>query len=146
MKPFTIKDTSYSWRFASVYGPLDNPWDRDTDICTYTKAVLKGVFVWCILLVVASGLSVAYGDALGWIAAMLAEGMFIHPAKSATIALGVTTLVGLVVLAALGADAYQQAKRKRRLSQEPEDLGFVKLAYRSFKEKYCVAVTVVAKE
>jgi hypothetical protein len=130
MKAFTLSNTAWHFRLAN-YGAT-RIWVEDgSDICEYTRAVFAGSFL-LLLAVIAGALATVwvglslfnlYEVAVG--AAMLE----LHTA----LFLFVMGIIGFFIGVAVLADWYNSRPEK-----PPVEPGFVKLAYRKFKNKTCV--------
>jgi hypothetical protein len=144
MKALVLSDTSYSWRFATVYGSLYAS-DRDLDICSYTKAVFKGVCIWALVTALAMLIAAGCGDVLAWCVATIQYRGWILPSEVVVMMVCSTIMLGAIALMAFVAYVRQERKYKRRIDgvEEP-DPGLIRLAYRSFKDKFCIPVTVVS--
>lgn len=133
MKPFELSTNSWHYKLAN-FGDRRAGYDED-DICSYTRAVLAGGFWFLVTALFLIGMGSFYVFAvmnfLGW----MFLGYFLEPAT--VLLLGFT--VALIVSVA-GAVMYREWNDNR--VDEPSDAepGFIRLAYRRFKEKTCARV------
>lgn len=148
MKAFTLSKKSWHWRLAVTYGN-HYEYDTDTDLCTYIRHVMRGIFV--ALLVTAAGglcISAPMGSLLAWIAYVITHGMTeMDPVAFAGAALigGITILTGLFVLfnTDAGEEVISKVKGAVKITiPKPKEDSFLVLAYRSFKDKTCVRLRV----
>lgn len=159
MKPLTIDPENglvsrLLWRLATVYGPMHQSDLRDngTDICEYTKAVIRGLFiVLCITAIGGLG-AFAIGDMLAWWAAVITMGTFMDMGLWSRAGHGVTFLAAICFLAFCAGEAYLKYAQKRRqrkwareaeeMTEEPAPPGMLTEMYLAWKHKYCVKITV----
>lgn len=151
MKPLNIDRGSLLWRLASVYGPMSERYVElnGTDICTYTRAILKGFIKFLVILGLSMFGALCVADFGAWVVAGLVES-FVGP----DIPAGITALfVGFLAILFGGTfirlvwdelmEYRYRQRRKKQLEngmdpeEEPEP-SFIVEAYRSFKDKYCV--------
>lgn len=140
-----LSSGSWHFRLATYYGPM-HEWliIRDgTDICEYTKAVLAGVRNVALIIALIS----AYG--VSWIhffARMLAgwpevDEFYKFLSAASPAATGAITLfvAGAFTVDKLNDWRYERAKR---IQAEPvKEPGFIKQAYISFRDKYCMKLS-----
>ena len=93
------------------------------DICSYTRAVIGTIFILFVDLML-----------FGMLLAILAKLFYESPVGTAT-ALGVAIL-----------GFYLAFRIVRSVDDPKKEPGFVKQAYRSWKDKYCIRVEYVDKE
>ena len=140
MESLFINRKSWHYRLASYYATTC---DRElTDICAYTRKVLIGAFFALLLTAIGGALAGTLGCFLAWLLSWLVTGFLIllpTGAIPATILLfavsvgftfagfkwGFNKLAGLM-------------SRGTKVAKQP---GFLKLSYRSFKDKYCIKVS-----
>ena len=129
-----LNKSSWHYQLATAYGSLHKN-ETVTDICYYTRQVIKGVFlavfITCLISVAAFcvidmfmgiGFSIAYGAML-----MNTPGLVV---------LILIFSIGALCALALASDKVSKSNRNK----EP---GFVRTAYRSWKDKFCVKVKLV---
>lgn len=143
MEYSTIFATSWHYRLATVYGPLeDYQLHNGTDICSYVRAVIFGAV--CVALwIIAGGLfSLGFGDLLAWIVAGVVYG-FVQISETGALFVALTGgLIGALVAlvgSILICDKYSEMKRRMSSASTPPS-GFVGTAYVAFKNKYCTRV------
>lgn len=154
MEPVKISKDSLHFRLATVYGPLTK-WDitrEKVDFCGYIKAVLKGSLSALAWTVFAAAAGWALGDALAWLMSGLLHG-FVKPNIAGMVAMVVIAIVAVLVAWIILDDitddflySWRQAKRvadkTAPKAQNKSSPGFIKLAYRSLKDRYCVRVAL----
>lgn len=142
MKALTFNKNSWHYLLATKMAHY-RPYDREhgygdnTDICTYSRHVMGGLLL---LTLAAAGIAfagfIASHILLGvWFSIMLGTWFFSDWAIGAMIVIGVCSV-------AFGGAALIAWNRDRRMSTEYRNRpdGFVKHAYKSWKEKYCVQI------
>jgi hypothetical protein len=126
-----------SWHYAiAKFGGFDSY--EDQDLCTYTSKFLKGVFWGSMLacLIAAVGFA-AWHFIFGIIFSILAGEVVM---SEIGVVFGILVLVLLLFVAiAAGAEKYRESREFR--PQKPD--GFVKNAYKGWKEKFCVKINIV---
>jgi hypothetical protein len=147
MKALNFKTNSWHYYIAKNLAHYDPRCDN-TDICTYLRHVMGGSIFLCVLFTLGSlvafafinmffgiGFSLWYGH---WIFTELGEVMFIITSLAS---LG----IGLYFIYLAGwkwfdkrNDVYQDLVHSGKLPPKPDS--FVKHAYKSWKEKYCVQI------
>ena len=148
MKAFTLSKKSWHWRLATVYGSHDK-WDTETDLCAYMRNVIRGVIV-ISLVIFAGGLCIGipFGSLLGWMAFVATNGLIEMDAiafAAVVMIVGIVILIGLFLLfnTDAGEEIIDKIKSTVRIKiHRPQKDSFVVLAYRSFKEKTCVRLSV----
>lgn len=130
----TLKFSKNSWHYKLArFG--DEFSERDlSNICSYTRAFLWGTLLFSLFTVFILGIVVMHGEAIGYVAAMIAQGTFIEPDTLAGICL-------MLYIAAFTLGLIIYATRTVCEHEFKED-NFVVNAYHSFKDKYCVRVEV----
>lgn len=138
MKTLTFNANSVHHKLA-VFGNLNEY--RSTDICTYTRSVLWGLFKFlgCVLLslVLVVFASTALVEVVLSVVFSLYTGTFMFSELGLATAI-VLVVVGIFVGVKFTYDKIGEHSNDPR-SNKPD--GFIKSAYRSFKGKYCVRVT-----
>lgn len=131
---FTLKKDSWHYWIANYGEKRVRPeWDEGNDICSYTRAFLKGL-MW---LVVSVGFVAAFTV---WVCASLWNlgEFFFYGAKLeiwTNFFLAMLTIFGLLMASLAIKIKYEQYRDSRPVVEKPP--GFVKLAYRKFKDKTC---------
>jgi uncharacterized membrane protein YidH (DUF202 family) len=130
---------SWHYRLANTYGDYQD-WGDGTDMCTYTKHVLRGLFLVIATTTVAGAVTgVMFDTFVAWIAWMLFIGEWVDPTLETF--KGFLIIFGLVAMI-MGIAGYVKAKEHlRRKYPTSQGAPFVVQAYRSWKDKYCVRVT-----
>lgn len=142
MKALTFNKNSWHFLLATKMGHY-RPYDRESgygdnaDICTYSRHVMGGL-----LLLTLAAAAIAFAGfivshiLLGiWFSIMLGTWFFSDWAVGAMIVLGIGAFV-------IGMKVAIDWQYERRMSSEYRNRpdGFVKHAYKSWKEKYCVQI------
>lgn len=130
----TLKFSKNSWHYKLArFG--DEFSERNlSDICSYTRAFLWGTFLFLLFVAFMLGIIFIHGEAIGYVAAMIAQGTFIEPDTLAGICLMLYGAFFILCLITYTTKTVCEHKFK-------ED-NFVVNAYHSFKDKYCVRVEV----
>ena len=130
----SLKTKSWHYRLATAYGSLST-YAETTDICDYTRQVLKGVFIAVFMTAIISVAALCVIDMLMGIGFSIAYGvMLMNP--PGLIALILIIALGIIFSIAFAADKMNETVR----NTQP---GFVRTAYRSWKDKFCVKVKLV---
>ena len=135
MKSLTFNRNS--WHYKIAYHIAGYRSWHGSDICTYTRYVMGALFV--IFIGVALGLCVLYvlfQTLIGIVFSLMTwTWMFTE--------LGFLGLIVLSVLSMIFSVIYIKKKiedKNREVNRIPKPDGFVKNAYKSWKEKYCVRI------
>lgn len=140
MKTFVLSKSSWHYKLANLFGGMR--YVRDTDVCEYTKTVIAALFLstmitffGIILLILSVHMLLGVGFSI-WMGAWFFSDLGI-------MGLIIYGLVGggLMIKAADG--KYSEWKDRRRENYEPKPDGFLKVAYSSWKDKYCVRIEIV---
>lgn len=137
MSPLNISTASLHWRLASTYGDYEvSEYDRENNICRYTRSVIRGVFVCLMLMLVGGTVSAALGDWVAWVTVMSMMQMYIEPNVPALV-FTVTLMIvsAIVTYGVLGA----LLRKARGPNKQPSA---VTQMYQSWKDKYCIPITV----
>lgn len=130
----TLKFSKNSWHYKLArFG--DEFSERNlSDICSYTRAFLWGTFLFLLFVTFMLGIIFIHGEAIGYVAAMIAQGTFIEP----------DTLAGicLILYGALFTIWFFTRAFIIVTEHKFKEDNFVVNAYHSFKDKYCVRVEV----
>lgn len=153
MKPFTLSTDSLHWRLAGYYGPLYQHKTHNIDMCSYGRAMLRGMFIVLLITFVCCLVSAACGSTLGWVAAMIAMRQYIAPEQVATIVpifLAVCVAFAIWCGMEYSLTTYLRYRRDQRRNkweeatiENPEVDSAFRVWYRSFKDKTCVQLTFV---
>ena len=134
MKPIEINKNSWMFKVANEG---DYNWEWEPTICSFTTAFLKGIFkfigVGAICLFAAVVVIGITADFLAWIVFMIANWQSIMP-NSAALTFSLMLFAAMVVLGFIG--ILKSAELAR-------DTKVVKAMASSWKNKFCVPVTVV---
>lgn len=138
MQPLEVKRDSWHYWLAKK-GDLAKATDygfADTDICQYTRCALKGALLVLLVTAVAAWFTAALGNVLAAAVVMIQHHMWIPPDPWAGVPIAFALMAGTIVGCVVGF-VWLNEKRRDRPETPP---GFVKLAYRSFKGKYCLKI------
>lgn len=132
MTPYVIDKNSWHYRMMNRYNS-DSLW-RCHDICAYVRAVIFTIILLVFVATMIGGfIALTVGDSLAWIAACISLGTFVDIGIGPSIVVAIITLIAI-----LSGCYYFDEWRKRRTYADP---GAVKLAYLSWKDKYCAKIT-----
>lgn len=146
MKTFTFKKKSWHYWLATITEPNVEYW-KTRDLCSYIRRVIGGLLV--VSLGLCLGLLLFMGIGLPVITAIVGDIMMLfHLPRLSEFWLtelkvgnGVLIVVSLVITLKYLWKRYCTSKRDLDdLTTEPTPDGFIKLAYKSFKDKVCYAV------
>jgi hypothetical protein len=132
MKTLKLNKNSWHYKFASFY---DKDVKYGTDICSYTRTLFFGFLLYSFLFSVAGFIAGCLLYTIGsWIAYL-----FGYPLNDIVPAF--TIVYGLAFIM-IGVCVYlsQLEQRSWVRDEKPKEPGFIKLAYRSWKEKFCVKI------
>lgn len=144
MKAFTLSPSSLHYRFATVYGPRyhSDLQQNGSDLCSYVRGVLLGVFAWLTWTIVACAVAWGLCDAIVWTIVAIQVGFMFEPNLPAAVLFFIVAAVTAIatVMFTIHTLKTWYYNWKYVKSEVRTDPGFVKLAYRSFKDKYCTKV------
>ena len=132
MEPITLNANSWHYKLTSFF---DIPYDRD--ICSYTRAVLKSLLLVTIIGGLAMFAAAALTDQAVWLVFCIKYHMWIYPNQWAQVGSLMAIVVGVfvgVIFSLLMLLEYRD--------NNPKPDGFIKVAYKSFKEKWCAPVVI----
>lgn len=138
MKSLTFNKNSLHYKLARLGGV--SQWD-DTDICAYTRNVLMGI-LWSVVIVgLFTFASACLIDLLfGIVFSIIYQTMLFTPMAYATMMfIGVLSVKGFICFCQYQHGKWKMEKRNAPQTPKVPD-GFLKAAYKSHKEKYCVRV------
>lgn len=130
MKAFTLSNAAWHFRLAN-YGAKRIWVEGGSDICEYTRAVFAGSFL-LLLAVIAGALAATWVGLSLFNLYEVAVGVAMLELHTALF-LFMMGILGFFIGVAMGVDWYHSRPEK-----PPVEPGFVKLAYRKFKNKTCV--------
>ena len=148
MKPFVFNKDSWHYWLATEVGAFSK-YRTDSNICEYTRAVLKGVLLLTFFAAVFSAIVYWITITVVWWVVILQHGFF-----EAEGPIVLSAIVGIFCTAwFIGGGipwAYRKVKRAVYEARYPDGYrekivtdNFLTHAYRSWKEKTCVRVTLV---
>lgn len=138
MKSLEINTNSWHYKLATLVGYRS--WGQGSDICTYTRKVMLGILL--ILLITAAytlATFILVDIVLGLIFSAIA-GMWLMGQLGSVVLLScamVGTFIGMFVGMGYSIERYNEYNRTAR----PD--GFIKEAYKSWKDKYCLKLTFI---
>jgi hypothetical protein len=146
VKEFKIIRTSWHYRIANIPGYSE--YRETTDICRYTRDFIIG----CIYLIGLSAVALAIWYFL--ISAILGIGFSLYYSTFLMTEAGFAGLASLsfvLIWAAIHClsmlkDYYLQKRMLRWIDKKDTPPGFLKQAYLSWKEKYCVRVKFLEEQ
>lgn len=148
MKEFTLNKKSWHYWLANFGTTRMGSYERKygTDICHYIRSVIKGLFLFTIAMAICSALALWVGNAIYEIALYLIKGAELGEPTKFFIVFGGATVITLTILltvygAVTGTQTLMRKQRERRWEQgNPDEPGFLTLAYHKFKEKSCFKI------
>lgn len=141
MKTFTFNRKSYHYTLADRGGFYESRWeDEHDDLCKYLRCVFKGLLVTMLVMILASAAGLVVVDVLAAIGFSLYHGMWIF-GPIASVALFITGVLTGAILIVAGGHWLKNAitENSRKLVQKED--GFVGVAYRSWKDKFCARLS-----
>lgn len=134
MKQYVLKKDSLHFKIAS----FDNRFaEHCNDICDYIRTFSIGLAKIMILLVLVTGFIGYFLYGIGNIIGVLLYGYELHPA--AMVPPGV--VLALVIVGSI-AKLKEYLDNRDRAPEVHKEPGFVKLAYRKFKDKTCARIVL----
>lgn len=141
MKTIRLEPGGLLWRLATFYGPLHDWYvlREGTDICTYTQAVFKGLFI-CLITIFAGSLCgwMVVDTLMFWAFRLLTTGMM-EMSEAALIGT-VFFVVALAFFIVSFIFEGVQAMRRRHLKKEPTEPSASSQMYRAWKDKTCFKI------
>jgi len=141
MKSLIMKKGSWHYLLASItmLGDLEY---YDMDICRYTRRVLLGLLILGVAAMLLAFLGFMFWNVIFGVIFSLIYHQFLFTD------LGILTSMIIVVVAVIinvklfvdKVAAWELARDLRKMRKAKKPDGFVKVAYKSWKEKYCVRV------
>jgi len=131
MKPFIVRRSSWHWYLAN-FGTSCHA----DDICAYTREVLAGAWLVALCSTLIGGFTAVLSDLLGYLLATLFNWSLIEPrdlTAGTLIVLGVVAVFVTVFLL------------RERVDVNVRAPSFVREAYASWKDKYCVEIEVTGR-
>jgi hypothetical protein len=146
MMTHTIKRDSWHFKLQN-FGAADQYYGtKETDICTYTRRVIRGASLFLLVCSLALFGGYCVGDFIYW----LYTGLMYEFTKMALGAFMTVIILGMVACGLVAAallhthkkyEDYKYAKMKSDDYVEPKP-SFMQLAYRKFKDKTCFKLKV----
>lgn len=144
MKSFTLNTNSWHFKLAEIAGVSKR---RHDDFCSYFRKVAMGAFLFTLMIALSVAETACVADFFAWIVAGVQSG-FVEPRPGTVIffcELAIAAVLGLIYLFATWDEKRNERKWQQRcdptfVAPEP---GFVKLAYRKFKDKTCFQINFV---
>lgn len=127
MKEIVLEQKSWHYWLATFGNKYRVNWHGD-DICHYIRSVMVGTFLFLLMVIVGSFLGGVFLFSVANLFSWLFLGYELHKAS-----IGFLSIFGGVFLA-LGLAVTHEAVKEKMNENEP---GFVRAAYRKFKDKTC---------
>jgi len=141
----TLKFSPDSWHYKMIY-KYTPARDRDlVDICSYTRYFLFSLLTIGLILLGVTLASFVVSQILVGIGFSLWYGMFIF-SEVAQLAMGVIAVLGLAIGFVALMSWFSEKRQEYKEAHRNDPDGFVKEAYKSWKEKYCARVEIVRPE
>lgn len=146
MEPKVFSKNSIHWRLASHYGPLEY-YETNTDICRYTRAVLRGlvavIFFTFVLGAIAAGLVLP----VAYVAACMSVGIWFPPGPEVlimpAIIVALALMAGYLFLKSWWEDKkIEQMKAEKAQGVPTKSPSAWTEMYRAFKQKTCFKVQI----
>lgn len=137
MKSIELKKDSWHYHVATGYSSLREWETENTDICSYTRYVLKGMFFIALIIIAASIILAPIVHLLVGIVVGLAYGaVMLSPfSMIGLLIIAISVIIGILI----GSLLWYEDRNKYKVKVKKPD-GYVKLAYKSWKEQYCARV------
>jgi uncharacterized membrane protein len=117
--------------------------DINTDICSYTSAVFKGLITFVIVACLAlAGVTLVVSSVLNIVGYFVFDYGLYETTKGFIFFMAILTLALAVLFAVVGIGRGIENLRDRVDNTEP---GFVRTAYRSWKDRFCLKITFKAE-
>lgn len=156
MKEVKFSQNSWHWRLANTYGNARTRYDYETetdkyegDICSYTRSVLLGALGALVLTAVLCLIAACFANFAAWIAAGIVSGGWVALDGAGAAFIALVVFVCAMAGALYLSSEYEGWKYRRRMRKQEQAMveeekpeGFVKAAYRKFKDKTCFRVEV----
>jgi ABC-type multidrug transport system permease subunit len=139
MKSLTFNKNSWHYLIASMvgYAPYEYGNGHERNICTYSKYVVGGIIVLLVMGAGIAGFGFLFFQVFFGIVFSLIYGMWLMSATGEA-ALILTGFFGSIALLGLAWLAHKRRLERDRFHIRPD--GFVKNAYKSWKEKFCLKI------
>lgn len=156
MKEVNFSKNSWHWRLANTYGNAKTRYDYKTetykyegDICSYTRSVLWGILGALVVTAALGIVAASIANFGAWVVAGIVMGSWVKLDLLGAIIIAVVCVAALVALVFYLTTEHEKWKRrrwelrhKRAFLEEEKPEGFVKAAYRKFKDKTCFRIEV----
>ena len=135
-----LKFSKNSWHYwLATFG---DDYRKLGDICSYTRAVIKGSMLFSLVVLLVIGATVIHANLFAWISSMIVYQTMFAPEILAGMGVGLYLLIFVLLL--IGAINYLWNQYCECLDNQPDN--FVAHAYHSFKDKFCVKVEIVEEK
>jgi hypothetical protein len=138
MKELVFRKDSWHYRIAS-FGGFDRM--SNQDICTYTRRFLFGICLGALVFAIFLFLSKTIIDVVLGLAFSLIYSAWIMTSLG-TAGVIIIVTIGILFLMGLGINYLRDLKDAARNKNSDKPDGFVKHAYKSWKDKYCLKVKI----
>jgi hypothetical protein len=145
MKTFEIDKNSWHYRLANTYSNFEYEYEGHRNLCEYMRRVFYGALLAIVVAAVGGILAASFVCWIGAIILWPFIGFFEMSVLFIPAAI-ITTFIGVGLFAAMcqkiQAKYIEYRESRPRYTPVLKEPGFVTLAWRSFKEKTCVKITV----
>lgn len=156
MKEVKFSQNSWHWRLANTYGNAKTRYDYETetdkyegDICSYTRSVILGALAALFLTAVLGLIAASIANFGAWVVAGFLVGSWVKIDALGFLIIALTIAVAVVAAmfyVVMKHEKWTRVRRARKqelaMAEEEKPEGFVKAAYRKFKDKTCFRVEV----
>lgn len=144
MKPFNLKKNSWHFWLAKKCGGLDYWEGHDVlDICTYSRKVLKGLFVFLFLSLFAFMFGIAYLVGGYDLFVCLLNPVCSEAPPTSMLFLVINGIIAFIFTLACGAVGVEKYREYRYTHPvDNKDPSFLTLWYRKLKDKTCVLINL----
>ena len=147
MKAIKFSKDSWHWHIASKYGPISGEYSYEGDICSYTRALMKGMLVLALLSLAGFLLSYSLLDFIFWAYVSLTiSPLLINP--TGILAPAIIFVIGGSVALLWASDKISRWRRERYIKlltdEEVEEKkeSLMKHWVRKVKDKTCFRVEI----
>lgn len=137
MKTLTIKRDSWHHKLAKLHDRYFDGYS-EIDICSYTRLVLVGLLKFLVALAGLIFILICVFDLVMWLGFCIFYKEFLDPRFPAMVGFSFAMAAGIIGVAFGG----EVLIRNHSFADD----NFLYTAYRSFKDKFCVKVTIIDKE
>jgi len=144
MRELNIDEKSWHYRIAHNYGGYSGG-RHGYDICGYTRRFIWGLFIVFVVIAAVSMASLGVLDLLAGLYFSWVAGVWITN-FAGTLTAFVITVFSLVIGIIAITEKIRDMRREYRYNHYHDEPGFIKSAYLSWKEKYCIKIKITGDE